>query len=227
MERQWYIISGGRQVGPMGAAELRSHGLTPDSMVWTAGMPDWRPARECADLAPLLGGNPGGCDSGCVDVQTEESPHYSQNVDVESGSPSAGVGAHAGGAHPSYGYGPGARRVADSNNPGNWAGGNYGGYGNSGGYDSYGGGYGMGGNGGWSGKSKIVAGLLAILLGYLGVQYFYCGKVGGGFLTILLSLVTCGMWYVITLIQGIYMLTLSDRDFDNKFVYTTSTFPIF
>ena len=72
-----------------------------------------------------------------------------------------------------------------------------------------------------------MAGLLAILLGYLGVQYFYCGKVGGGFLTILLSLVTCGMWYVITLIQGIYMLTLSDRDFDNKFVYTTSTFPIF
>ena len=172
-------------------------------MVWTAGMPDWRPARECADLAPLLGGNPGGCDSGCVDVQTEESPHYSQNVDVESGSPSAGVGAYPGGENPSYGYG------------------------NSGGYDSYGGGYGMGGNGGWSGKSKIVAGLLAILLGYLGVQYFYCGKVGGGFLTILLSLVTCGMWYVITLIQGIYMLTLSDRDFDNKFVYTTSTFPIF
>ncbi|MDE6235019.1 MAG: GYF domain-containing protein [Muribaculaceae bacterium] len=78
-----------------------------------------------------------------------------------------------------------------------------------------------------SGKSKVAAGVLAILLGGLGVQYFYLGKVGGGFLTILLSLVTCGAWEIITLIQGILMLCMSDEEFDRKFVYTKKTFPLF
>ncbi len=78
-----------------------------------------------------------------------------------------------------------------------------------------------------SDKSNIAAGLLAIFLGYLGIQYFYVGKVAAGFLTILLSLVTCGGWSVVTLIQGIYMLTLDQQQFDRKYVYSTSTFPIF
>lgn len=77
------------------------------------------------------------------------------------------------------------------------------------------------------GKSKIAAGVLAILLGGFGVQYFYLGKVGGGLLTILLTIVTCGLWEIITLIQGILMLTMSDEEFARKFVYTTKTFPLF
>lgn len=78
-----------------------------------------------------------------------------------------------------------------------------------------------------SGKSKVTAGVLAILLGGLGIQYFYLGKVGGGFITILLTLVTCGIWEIITFVQGILMLTMSQQEFDRKFVNTDKTFPLF
>ena len=43
-----------------------------------------------------------------------------------------------------------------------------------------------------SGKSRGVAGLLAIILGYLGVHYFYLGHTTAGLLSIALSFVTCG-----------------------------------
>lgn len=77
-----------------------------------------------------------------------------------------------------------------------------------------------------SGK-KVAAGVLAILLGGLGIQYFVCGKVTAGFITILLTLVTCGLWEFVTLVQGILMLTMSDYEFDQKYVYSNSTFPLF
>ena len=76
-------------------------------------------------------------------------------------------------------------------------------------------------------KSKTTAGVLALLLGGLGIQYFYLGKVGAGFLTILLNLVTCGLWSILTFVQGILMLTMTQQDFDRKFVYTNSTLPLF
>lgn len=77
-----------------------------------------------------------------------------------------------------------------------------------------------------SGK-RVAAGILAILLGSIGVQYFYVNKIGGGFLTILLSLVTCGIWSVVTLVQGILMLTMTDEEFDRKYVNTNSVLPLF
>ncbi len=76
-------------------------------------------------------------------------------------------------------------------------------------------------------KSKVAAGLFAILLGWLGVQYFYCGKVTGGILAIVLSIVTCGLFDILFFVQGIIMLTMSDRDFMQKYVYTQSSFPLF
>lgn len=78
-----------------------------------------------------------------------------------------------------------------------------------------------------SGKSRGVAGLLAILIGTLGIHYFYCGKTGGGFLCILLSIISCGIWGVITLIQGIMMMTMRSEEFERKYVYSQSTFPLF
>lgn len=78
-----------------------------------------------------------------------------------------------------------------------------------------------------SGKCRGVAGLLAILLGGLGIHYFYCGKVGGGFICILLTLVSCGIWSVISLIQGIMMLCMRSDEFERKYVYSSSTFPVF
>lgn len=79
----------------------------------------------------------------------------------------------------------------------------------------------------YSGKDKTVAGILALLLGTLGIQYFYIGKIGGGFLTILLSLVTCGFWGILVLVQGILMLTMTQEEFDRKFVYSKSVLPLF
>ncbi len=78
-----------------------------------------------------------------------------------------------------------------------------------------------------SGKSRGVAGLLAILLGGLGIHYFYCGKVGGGFICILLTIVTCGIWTILTLIQGIMMMCMKHEEFERKYVINPATFPLF
>lgn len=78
-----------------------------------------------------------------------------------------------------------------------------------------------------SGKSRGVAGLLAILLGYLGIHYFYCGKATGGIICILLCLVSCGVWGVVTFIQGIMMMCMRSDEFERKYVYSQSTFPLF
>lgn len=122
------------------------------------------------------------------------------------------------------------------------------GYGPQGGYAPQGGGYGpqqgygRGPQGGYgpqerydqygryiprTDKSKNTFGILALLLGCLGIQYFYVGKTGGGLLTILLTLVTCGLWEILTFIQGIVVLCMNDEEFERKFVLSKSTFPLF
>lgn len=78
-----------------------------------------------------------------------------------------------------------------------------------------------------SGKDKTVAGILAILIGSLGIHYFYVGKVAAGFITLLLSFVSCGIWGFLMFAQGIYMLTLAQEVFDEKYVYSDSTLPLF
>lgn len=77
------------------------------------------------------------------------------------------------------------------------------------------------------GKSRGVAALLAILLGALGVQYFYLGKTTAGILSILLSLVTCGLWEIIALIQGVLMFCMTNEQFRQKYVLSNSSFPVF
>lgn len=76
-------------------------------------------------------------------------------------------------------------------------------------------------------KDKMVAGILAILLGAFGAQYFYLGNITGGLISILLSMCTCGIWPILMLVQGILMLTMSYDEFYSKFVYTDKTLPIF
>lgn len=77
------------------------------------------------------------------------------------------------------------------------------------------------------GKSRGVAALLALFLGWLGIHYFYLGKTTAGIVTLLLSLVSCSIWYWIMVIQGILMLVMSNYDFDHKYVYTQNSFPLF
>ena len=76
-------------------------------------------------------------------------------------------------------------------------------------------------------KDKTATGLFAIFLGGFGIQYFYLGKVTGGIITIVLCLITCGVWSIVTLIQGILMLTMTQAEFERKYVYTQSDFPLF
>jgi membrane protease subunit (stomatin/prohibitin family) len=58
----WHFVEAGRSVGPVPEAELAravSQGrVTPDTLVWSAGMGDWTPARGVPALAALFGGPP-------------------------------------------------------------------------------------------------------------------------------------------------------------------------
>lgn len=76
-------------------------------------------------------------------------------------------------------------------------------------------------------KSKVVAGILAILLGEFGVHYFYIGKISAGIVMALINLVTCYTFWLFSLIQGIVILCMSQEEFDRKFVYTSNSFPLF
>lgn len=63
-------------------------------------------------------------------------------------------------------------------------------------------------------NKKVVAGVLAILLGWLGVHKFILGYTTEGILLILFSIVTCGIaGSIIGLIEGIIYLTKSDQEF--------------
>ena len=77
------------------------------------------------------------------------------------------------------------------------------------------------------GKSRGVAALLAILLGGLSIQYFYVGKTTAGIISIVLSFVTCGLWSVLMLVQGILMFCMTNAQFRQKYVLSTSTLPLF
>ncbi len=67
-------------------------------------------------------------------------------------------------------------------------------------------------------KTKVVAGVLGILLGFFGAQRFYLGDTKGGVIRLIISCVTCGFGGVIGLIEGIIYLTKSDADFQKIYV---------
>ena len=69
-------------------------------------------------------------------------------------------------------------------------------------------------------KSKVAAGLLALLLGTLGVHKFYLGYPGTGIIYIVLSFTFIGLIFTVpaSLIEGIIYLVKSDEDFDRIYV---------
>jgi len=73
----------------------------------------------------------------------------------------------------------------------------------------------IGGSAGGASKSKITAGLLAILIGGLGAHKFYMGSWGWG----IIFLVLCWTYIpaIIALIEGIIYLTKSDEAFAEKY----------
>jgi TM2 domain-containing membrane protein YozV len=62
-------------------------------------------------------------------------------------------------------------------------------------------------------EKKVVAGILAILLGGLAIHKFYLGYTKEGIIQIVITVCTCGIGSVIALIEGIIYLTKSDEDF--------------
>lgn len=80
-----------------------------------------------------------------------------------------------------------------------------------------------------SGKSRGVAALLAILLGSLGIHYFYVGKNTAGIICLVLTLLSCGiaatLLSIMGIVQGILMFTMSEDEFESRYVNTLSTFP--
>jgi TM2 domain-containing membrane protein YozV len=67
-----------------------------------------------------------------------------------------------------------------------------------------------------TGNTKLVAGLLGILLGALGIHKFYLGFTTAGVIMILLA--CTGISGIIGLIEGIIYLTKSDEDFHRTYV---------
>lgn len=64
-------------------------------------------------------------------------------------------------------------------------------------------------------KSKVIAGILGILLGYLGIHQFYLGKIGLGILCILFC--WTGIPGIVGFIQGIMYLVMDEKEFEAKY----------
>jgi len=66
-------------------------------------------------------------------------------------------------------------------------------------------------------STKLAAGLCGILIGGLGVHKFIIGATTAGVITLVVSLVTCGVgavvFHIIGIIEGITYLTKSDEEF--------------
>ena len=62
-------------------------------------------------------------------------------------------------------------------------------------------------------NKKVVAGVLAILLGGLGVHKFILGYTQEGIIQLVISVITCGAGSIIGLIEGIIYLTKTDAEF--------------
>ena len=71
-------------------------------------------------------------------------------------------------------------------------------------------------------EKKVVAGVLAILLGGLGIHKFYLGYTTAGIIMILVTVLTCGfggtVMAVIGIVEGIIYLTKTDEEFVATYV---------
>ena len=72
------------------------------------------------------------------------------------------------------------------------------------------------------GDKKMVAGILGILLGGLGIHKFILGYTTEGVIMLLISVLSCGiLWiipHVIGIVEGIIYLTKSDEEFVRTYI---------
>jgi TM2 domain-containing membrane protein YozV len=71
-------------------------------------------------------------------------------------------------------------------------------------------------------EKKVAAGVLAILLGGLGIHKFYLGYQKAGLIMLLVTLLTCGagamIMSVIGIVEGIIYLNKTDDEFVSTYV---------
>ena len=65
------------------------------------------------------------------------------------------------------------------------------------------------------GKNKVVAGVLGILLGGLGIHHFYLGSSVAGIICLVTSCI--GIGAIIGLVEGVMLLVMSDAEFDARY----------
>ena len=69
---------------------------------------------------------------------------------------------------------------------------------------------------------KILCGIMALLFGWLAIHKFILGYVGAGIISILVSVLTCGIgaivMQIIALIEGIIYLTKTTGEFRSVYV---------
>ncbi len=89
-------------------------------------------------------------------------------------------------------------------------------------------------------SKKTMTGILALILGGFGAQYFYLGKNQAGIIVLaswlvltIINIFTCFMLfflyfiYVVFLVQGIMILTMDDKQFKAKYLDSENSFPLF
>ncbi|MEC4115987.1 TM2 domain-containing protein [Myroides phaeus] len=62
-------------------------------------------------------------------------------------------------------------------------------------------------------NKKVLAGILGIIFGYLGIHKFYLGYTKEGIIQLIISVCSCGVLGIIGFIEGIIYLTKSDEEF--------------
>jgi TM2 domain-containing membrane protein YozV len=62
-------------------------------------------------------------------------------------------------------------------------------------------------------NKKVLAGIMGILFGSLGIHKFILGYTTEGIIQLIVSVVTCGLFGIIGFIEGIIYLTKSDEEF--------------
>jgi len=62
-------------------------------------------------------------------------------------------------------------------------------------------------------SKRVLAGLMGILFGGLGIHRFVLGDSTGGLIRIAITVVTCGFGGFIGLVEGIIYITKTDADF--------------
>ena len=70
---------------------------------------------------------------------------------------------------------------------------------------------------------KVIGGILAIILGGLGIHKFMLGYQKEGLIMLLVSVLSCGAFYpvmhVIGIVEGIMYLTKTDEAFVQEYIY--------